>query len=179
MDDEKPPVRRLGLKPREVILTDTVSRTGDGTEISIPLMLMENQLAEARLAREGPRIRSEPATAAAESPGEPSVFKQKEIVHTDQPALPGDEEAIAVDDILRQNHAAARASEPELIAMPVRRRSRRSRDFAVILVTAASAAGILATVFRHDLPVIGLALAGIAFATLIFTWILFGVMDKY
>ncbi len=175
MDDEKTPVRRLGLKPREVIPTDARSRPGDGTEISIALMIKENQLAEARLAAGGRGVPAQPAPEA----GDPAGFKRNDFTPVDPPARPGDDAVITVDDILRENQERLRAAFPELIAMPVRRKSRRNRDFALILGTAAIAGAVLVIVFRHDLPVIGLALSAIALLVLVFTWILFGVMDKY
>ncbi len=176
MDDPTPPARKLGLRPREVAPSDTSSRPGDGTEISVPLMLQANRLAEERLAREGRGIA--PVTPPAEPQG-PSPFKQAEFTPVDPPAQPGDESVITVDEILRQNQVAARESASELIAMPARRRSRRNRDFALIVGVAVATALALVVTFRHDLPVIGLALSAIGFVTLIFAWILFGVMDKY
>ena len=175
MDDETPPARKLGLRPRDVTPSDTRSRPGDGTEISVPLMIRANKLAEEKLAREGRAIAPRPPATEPE----PAPFKQAEFTPVDPPSQPGDAAVITVDEILRQNQAAARESAPELIAMPTRRRSRRNRDFALIVGVAIAAALTLLVTFRHDLPVIGLALSAIAFVTIIFAWILFGVMDKY
>lgn len=179
MDDKPPPARRLELKPKDIIPSDSASRPGDGTEISVPLMLRENRLAEARAAGARP-LGSEPGPPdAGEHPGPSSPFRAKEITPVDPPSPAGDPEAIRVDDILRQNRIAAHESEPRLIAMPVRRRSRRNRDFTVILAMAAIIGGGLALVFRQNGQVAALALTGVAFLTLILAWILYGVMDNY
>ena len=153
MDDDKPIGRRLVLRPKVITPTEERSLPGDGTAISVALIHRENQLAQERAARPAGEGRPAPA--------------------------PDDDSAIRVRDMLRQNHAAPGGSGPELIAMPVRRRSRRNRDFAVLLAVAIGASGALALVFRDDGRVIALALSGIAFVALILAWILFGVMDNY
>ena len=179
MDDKTPPTRRFVLKPKEVIPTDSVSRPGDGTAVSVRLMHKDNQIAEERLSGAGweglPKTVPDGPDSAVGSP----VFKPKEIAHTDSPSFPGDEAAISVQEMLQRNRIALDASSPELIAMPPRRKSRRHRDFAVVLGVAAGSFGLIAAVFRHDLQIVGLAAFGVVFTTAIFAWIIYGVMDHY
>ena len=48
MADEKPSTKHLVLKPKEIIPTDRLSRTGDGTAISVQLIHEQNRIAEER-----------------------------------------------------------------------------------------------------------------------------------
>ncbi len=176
MDDETPPVRRLVLKQKDVDPVDKVARPGDGTAISVRLIHLENRLAADRAAVSSaggaPRL---PDDTEGLSP----IFKQAEITPTDPPSFEGDEGAITVPRMLMANRAAADDSGPELISMPPRRKSRRHRDFVVLLSCAVLAFGSLAAVFRHDLQIASLALFGIVFLTVILAWIMYGVMDRY
>ncbi|HEY4989137.1 MAG TPA: hypothetical protein VII09_04980 [Opitutaceae bacterium] len=173
MDDEKPPVRRLVLKQREVIPVDTVARAGDGTAMSVPLIHQMNKIAAAK---------HEPLAEASPAPVGPELsprFKLPEITPLDPPSPPGDEDAITVAGMLNRNHVAAVDTGPELIAMPKPRKSKRHRDFILILGLAGISVGSLAAVFRHDRQVMALALFGIVFLTVILAWIMYGVMDRY
>jgi hypothetical protein len=174
MDDEKPPVRRLVLKPREVDPIDTRSRPGDGTEISVRLIHLGNSQAASRPAEPPPADRE-----AGGSEGVPSRFRQRVVNPTDPPSPPGDEAAVSVSGMLQANRVAADHSVPELIAMPPRRKSRRHRDFILLVSCAVLSAGALAAIFRNDLQVFSLALFGIVFLTVILAWVMYGVMDKY
>ena len=179
MDDDKPPARRFVLKPKEVDPTEKPSVLGDGTLISAALMHRENEQAEAKaLAR-----KEGEAAAAHLQPQEaaelPAGFKAKELDPLNPPAIEGDDSAIRVHDMLRQNRRAAALKVPELIAMPKRRVSRRTRDFLILVGVAGGCAALLCVGFRHDREVIALALGSIAFITLALAWILYGVMDNY
>jgi hypothetical protein len=178
MDDEDPPVRRFKLKTREVEPVDKVARPGDGTAISVRLIHLQNNLAAEQPAQlAGSADRQAPTSGATEGPS--SIFKQKEFVRVDPPAAAGDENAISVEQILLKNRAAAHERESELIAMPARRRSRRHRDFLVVVSVAAISAGIVAVVFRESMEIVGLALLGIVFLTAILAWVIYGIMDRY
>jgi len=179
MDDQEPPIRRLVLKQKEVVPTDSVSRPGDGTAISVQLIHRQNQLAEERLAGAGWEGLPRPAPEEADPTGGSPAFKPKEVTPIDPPSFPGDDSAISVEGMLHRNRLAADDSLPELIAMPQRRSSRRHRDFAVVLGVAVLSFGSLAVVFRHDLQIVGLATFGIVFATAILAWVIYGVMDHY
>ena len=179
MDDELPPKRRLSLKPREVEPVDKVSRPGDGTAISVKLIHRENQLAADRPPASWQGDLMTPPAGFGDPEAGPSPFRQKEISPIDTPSGPGGEDAISVPKMLDANRAAAAASTPELIAMPRRRRSRRHRDFMVLLCGAALSFGALAAVFRQDRQMVALGLFGIVFTTVILAWIMYGVMDRY
>lgn len=153
MDEEKPPARRLVLKPREVVPTEERSLPGDGTAISVGLIHSQNKVAEAKAAA---AVRPDPEPEAAQDP-----------------------DAIKVHDMLRQNLMAAADPKSELIAMPARRGSRRNRDFALVMGVAIAAMGLLALVSRGDPRVMALALVGIGTLALVLAWIIYFVMDRY
>jgi hypothetical protein len=178
MDDPKPAPRRLVLKAKEVIPLDGPSRPGDGTAISVDLMHRQNRLAEERAPGAVPADPPGPELPAT-VPGEAPIFKLKDVTPLDPPSSAGDEGAISVEGILRQNRFAAASAEPELIAMPVPRKSRRHREFVLILAVAVASVGGLMLVFRHDREMVALGLFGIVFLTLIRAWIMYGVMDRY
>jgi len=177
MEDEKPDTRHLVLKPKVIIPTDPVSRPGDPDAISVHAIHQQNLEAEARrqaLQSEGAVT---PILPEPEAPL-PAGFKRTEIDPVSPPAPAGDEEAIAVPDILRENTAAERESGwDELPDRPLRK-SRRLRDYLLIVLPV-------------DLGIIGLAwlshnpavlIFGTAAAVVLATtlgWIMFFVMDKY
>jgi hypothetical protein len=173
-----PPKSRLVLKPREVEAVDKVARPGDGTAISVKLIHRENQISADKGSGHWSGDLMTPPEAF-EPEDLPSVFKPKEITPMDRPSGPGGEEAISVPGMLHRNHAAAMNSGPELIAMPVKRRSRRNRDFLLLLGGALLSVGVLALVFRDDRQMVALSLFGIVFTTVILSWVMYGVMDRY
>jgi hypothetical protein len=166
MDDKEPPLRRLVLKPREAAPVAPPPPPPDNTGEDAPAEIKWDGIPVAR-----------PETP--EPHGGASVFKAKEIVPTDPRPFAGDESVISIHAMLDQNRRAAGESTPELIAMPRRRRSRRHRDFALVLAGAAVSFVVLAIVFIRNLPFLGLATFGIVFTTAILGWIIYGVMDKY
>jgi hypothetical protein len=165
MDDTEPPIRRLILKPREAV---SAARP--------PPPDSPGEDAPAEIKWDGiPSAQPE----KPEGPSGPPVFKAKEIVPTDPRPFAGDESVISIHEMLHQNRLAADESTPQLIAMPRRRRSRRHRDFALVVGGAGVAFVVLALVFIRNLPFLGLATFGIVFTTAILGWIIYGVMDKY
>lgn len=176
MDDEIPSTKHLVLKPREVEPIDRLSRPGDGTAISVQLIHEQNRIAEEKAVH-----RKREGTAFPVPPAEPELprgFKAKEIDPVNAPAHPGDSEAIRVPEILLQNRIAEERSGWGRITNWRKRKSRRIRDFLLIL-------GFL------DLPVIVLMRSqpntimfvyGIAFVTMVTSisaWMLFFVLDDY
>lgn len=164
------------LKHKDVDPVDKVARPGDGTAISVRLIHLENKLATERSA---PLSAGEAAKPLERPEGMSPIFKRAELAPTDPPSFAGDDSAISVHGMLQANRAAAIDSGPELIAMPPRRKSRRHRDFLLLLSCAVLSFGALAAVFRHDMQFVGLALFIIVFVTVILAWIMYGVMDRY
>jgi hypothetical protein len=178
-DDENPPIRRFALKPKDFTPTETAARPGDGTAISVRLMHRQNEIAAERssLRTGGGSPQCPPGAAGAA--GGSAVLRPKEITPTDTPARPGDGTAISVELIHRQNRIAGERLGPEIVALPPKRRSRRTRDF-ILLVTMAS---LLVAVLMLQLPrtpgtlVMGLVL--ITYIAMLLAWVMFGVMDDY
>jgi hypothetical protein len=177
MDEEKPPVRRLTLKPKEIVKTETVAQPGDGTAISVQLMHLQNRNAEAKPADEtGTRF------APTEPRQAPIPFTPRHPAEDPEPEAPLVEESddtISIHDMLQENRVAAAALEPEAIAMPAPRRSRRNRDFMLVLGVAAAAAGILAFLFRENREIVGLCMFIVVFMTVVLAWVMYGIMDRY
>ncbi len=169
MDEEKPPVRRLVLKPKDVVHTEVPARPGDGTAISVDLIHRQNQIASAR-GKLPSSPESDPFAEASD------LFRPRPAA---SPASQGEEPGVSIPGMLLQNAEAIKGTEPELIAMPAPRKSRRRRDFALVLACGAATAGVLAVVFRHDLEMLGLGMFIIVFSTVICAWIMYAVMDKY
>jgi hypothetical protein len=179
MDDEKPSTKHLVLKPKEIIPTDSAARPGDGQAISVQLIHRENMLAELRAAE---RMKSRAPFPMAAGGGEPPlspVFKPKEIVPLDPPAVAGEEEAIRVPDILLKNRIAEQESGwGRIYYRKGKRISRRTRDF--LLVVGITDLAIVGFVHWSMNPIS--FVYGIAAATLVtssFSWIMFMVMDDY
>jgi hypothetical protein len=177
MEEEKPQVRRLALKVKEVDPVDKVARPGDGTAISVQLMHQANRNARV-LPRSPLPDADESTTGGWDAVGDPSVKSTEDAAAAPTPPG-GDDPAITVEGILRANRVAEDDSTPELIAMPARRKSRRNRDFVLLILCALSSWGILAFVFRSDMQMVGLALFGIVFLTVILAWVMYGIMDRY
>ncbi|HZZ19122.1 MAG TPA: hypothetical protein VFE25_07130 [Opitutaceae bacterium] len=175
MDDETPKARRLTLKPKEIVQTETVAQTGDGTAISIKLMHLEN-----RNAAEKPADTTGTRFAEREPRQAPIPFKPRHPAEDPEPdPAPGGEigEEISVHEMLQANRVAA--AEPEVIAMPRKRPSRRNRDFMLLVGCAAAATGVLLFAFRENRELVGLGMFIIVFLTVILAWIMYGVMDRY
>jgi hypothetical protein len=178
-DDETPPVRRFVLKPKEITLTETAARPGDGTAISVQLMIKQNEIAAGRssLGRpdDSPQSLPDQMGALLGSP----LLAPKEITPTDPRSCPGDGTAIDARLILHENLIAAGKLGPEIVALPRKRMSRRTRDFILLVVMAS----LLVTLIAMQLPgtkgtvIMGIVL--IAYVALLLAWIMFGVMDDY
>jgi hypothetical protein len=178
MDDEKPDTRHLVLKPKEIVPMDKLSRPGDGTAISVQLMHRENLLAEqksSRMKNNGPGPlagRVAPATAP------PSAFKPKEITPLDPPSSPNDEEAINVSDILLENRIADERSGWGRIRRWTGRKSKRNRDFILLVGGLDLAIGICMKVMANTVTMI-YGIAAITLVTTTVAWVMFVVNDDY
>jgi hypothetical protein len=178
-DDENPPVRRFKLKPKEITRTDTTSRPGDGTEISVGLMHRMNEIAAERSSL---RRRDAPPESLAElapPPGQSPVLLPRDVELTDPRAHPGDGTTISVDLIHRQNRNSAEKLGPEIVAMPPKRKSRRTRDYFMLLAIADIPFVILLVAGPRTPGTVALASFVIVFGSSMLTWVMFGVMDDY
>jgi hypothetical protein len=178
-DDENPPGRRLVLKPKEVERTDSVARPGDGTEISVRLIHLQNKVAEERSSLgHWDGLPRSPADGADE-PGRSPLLGFKEVTPTDPFARPGDGTAVSVALIHRQNRLAAEKRGMEIVAMPPRRRSRRTRDFILIMAAAGSAVTVIMLQLPRTRGTLIMGLIILAYVAAVFAWLMFGVMDDY
>ena len=176
MDDEKPNTSHLVLKPKVIIPTDAPSRPGDGTAISAQLIHSQNKAAE-----EWSRSRRKKGAPLPLAPAEPAlapIFKPKELSPLDPPSKPGDEEAIRVADILLQNRIAEERSGWGRIKRWSKRKSRRGRDF-IILVGGFDLGIVLLMRLMPSGVTLIYGTAAITLVTSMFGWILFFVMDDY
>jgi hypothetical protein len=179
MDDEKPDTRHLVLKPKVIELTEERSRPGDGTAISVQLIHKQNALAQEKAAKEKRRGGGAPRLPGIEpAPPLSPVFKPREIVPTDLPAKPGDEETISVPDILLENQIAEHQSGWWRVKGRKRRKSRRNRDFLLIVGGLDLAIAVLMRVMSNTVSTI-YGVAGITLITSTFAWIMFVVNDDY
>ncbi len=176
MDDEKPDTRHLVLKPKEIVLTDTPARPGDGTAISAQLIHRQNLAAEERA--EFRRKSGIPFPTPKAEPELPAAFKAKELDPVNSPVRLGDEEAINVPEILLQNRIAEERSGWGRIRHWRRRKSRRTRDF-IIFVGGLDLAIVFAMTKLPDVITLVYGISAITLVTSVFGWLMFFVMDDY
>jgi len=168
---EKPDTRHLVLKPKEIVPTDPVARPGDPHAISVQQIHRQNQQAEARL-REGATLKA-PAPAPV-----PAGFKRAEFTPATPVAPPGDPEAIKVEELMRENAAVDVASGWSGYREPPKRKSRRLRDFFLLVGPIDLALLCVILLVRNPATAI-FGLAGIVMTTVCLAWIMFFVMDDY
>ncbi len=178
MDDEKPDTRHLVLKPKEIVPVDKPARPGDGTAISVQLIHRENALAEKMGVRRTHSGRNPLANRGERPAVLPPVFKPKEITPLDPPTHAGDEEAIHVSDILLENRIAEERSGWGRIKHWRRRKSKRIRDFLLVVGGLDIAIGVGIKVMSSTVTTI-YGLAAIVLVTSMFGWIMFVVNDDY
>jgi hypothetical protein len=179
MDDDVPKIHRYRLKPKEIIPTDQVARTGDGTAISVPLIHKENQLAAERPL---PESAEEPANVPAEEDeftGASDLFRPRVQVGEEERAKTAEELEISVHEFLKENSAAESKFRKALVMMSAPGIPRRHRDFGVVAVLLALAFGVFALVFREDPRIVSLGLWCVIFLAGVFAYIIYGIMDKY
>jgi len=178
-DDDNPPGRRFALRSKEITRTDAPARPGDGTAISVELIHEQNRLAEERrrLGLRGagaPGAQGEPEPARGPGPPAP-----KEIDPTEAPARTGDGTAISVELIHRQNRLADERRGPELVALPRRRVSKRTRDFFVLALLAVPVVGALLLMLPRSPAALAIGLGLVGMVVAVLAWVMFGVMDDY
>jgi hypothetical protein len=178
MEDEKPDTRHLVLKPKEIVPMDKVARPGDGTAISVQLMHRENNLAAEKASGRMTREIAPLARPAQPPPELAPVFKVPDIVPLDPPSKPGDEEAIKVHDILTQNRIAEERSGWGRIKRWTGRKSKRNRDFILLVGGFDIMIAIIMKVMSNPLTMI-YGIAAIVLATSTISWVMFVVNDDY
>jgi hypothetical protein len=178
MDDEKPDTRHLVLKPKEIVPVDKPSRPGDGNTISVQLIHRENALAEKKGLRKRHAGRDPMANPAEQPAVLPAIFRPKDVTPLDPPSTAGDEEAINIPDILLENRIAEERSGWGRIKRWRRRRSKRNRDFVLVVGGLDIAIAIGIKVMSSTVSTI-YGLAAIILVTSMFGWIMFVVNDDY
>jgi hypothetical protein len=178
MEFEKPKTDHLVLKPKVIDPTDKPAAAGDESRISVQKIHAENVRAEA-LRKSGERGSISPPSA--HPAGEPSVpmgFKLKEFETFNEVARPQDEEAVSVDEILLENRIAEEKSGWGRIKSWRRRKSRRARDFLIVVGTFDLA---IALMMKTDPNVVTTiyGIAGITLVTSTVGWVMFFVVDPY
>jgi hypothetical protein len=179
MDDEKPDTRHLVLKPKEIVLTEERALPGDGKAISVQLIHRQNQLAERKSAARDRKGSEEPLALPPEAPPPLSpVFKHTEFVPANPPPKADDEEAISVPEILLENRIAEDESGWGRIKSWKKRKSRRDRDF-ILLVGSLDLAIVIAMKYMDNTVSSIFGIAAITLVTTMFAWVMFVVNDDY
>jgi hypothetical protein len=173
MDEEKPDTSHLVLRPKEITPINQPSRPGDGTAISVQLIHRQNRIAEERASRV-----KRPDTGPAEPSGPPPGFRAKEITPLNPPARPDDEDAISVPGILMENQVAEVESGVADVKHRKGRRSKRNRDFFVV-VGSLDLAILIAMKLMPDTMTVIFGISAITLVTSMLAWVAFGVMDDY
>jgi hypothetical protein len=179
MEFEKPDTSHLKLKPKEIVPTEERALPGDGSALSVQLIHRQNQIAEEKAARRRkkglpPEPPSLPAPGQALSP----VFKPKEITPLDPPAASDDEDVISVPGILLENRVAEERSGWGRIKNWRKRKSRRLRDFVILVGGVDLAIAIIMKTMPGTVTMV-YGIAGITLVTTMSGWIMFVVMDDY
>jgi len=168
---EKPDTSHLVLKPKEVILTDRRAVPGDGTAISVQLIHEQNRIAQEKASkgrrRGRPAAPGKPAVALAPPPG----FKAVEIERVNPSVRPDDEEAISVPEMLKENKIAEVESGLADVKRPKKRKSRRNRDFILLVGTIDTAIIIYMTIMQDTVAFV-YGIAGITLVTSMSAWII-------
>jgi hypothetical protein len=178
MEYEKPSTKHLVLKPKEIIQTDKLARPGDGTAISVQLMHQQNAIGEQKSAERKRTGAPFAAFSAAPEPALAPVFKPKEIALTDLPSHPEDEEAIRVHEILAANRVAEDLSGWGRIQRWTKRKSKRNRDF-VLMVGGLDLAIVIGMRVMQDQVSMVWGISAITLFTSMTWWIMYMVMDDY
>lgn len=177
MEDETPSTKHLRLKPKEVQLTDPPARPGDGNAMSVELIHHQNRVAEekAALRRKTGAPFFEPKPE--EAPLHPA-FKPKEIEKVNTVAHPEDEEAIHVGEILLENRIAEEQSGWARLKVWKRRKSKRTRDF-IVVVGSIDLVVAFVMYLTRDVITLVYGISAITLVTSFIGWMMFFVMDDY
>jgi hypothetical protein len=177
MEFEKPETKHLVLKPKVIVPTDTTVPQGDATRISVQKIHAENVRAEKDNA--AGRRGSDPAPPALpERPSVPPGFRHREIEVLNEVADPDDIDAVSIPEILLENRIAEEESGWGQIRRWGRRRSRRARDFLIVVGTTDVVIGLLMKTMPSPMMVI-YGLSAMTLVTVCVGWVMFFIMDPY
>jgi hypothetical protein len=176
VDFAKPETGHLVLKPRVVVPTDKPAGADEGLRISVPKIHQENLRADER--RTKGKRRKAPALAIPEKPSLPAGFKHRDIEVFNQVARPTDDGAISVGQILLENRIADEKSGWGRLKRWRRRKSRRGRDFIIVVGTVDITVALMMKIMPSPMMLI-YGLGAITLVTTTMGWIMFFVMDPY
>ncbi|HEY5227697.1 MAG TPA: hypothetical protein VIJ19_04095 [Opitutaceae bacterium] len=177
MEFEKPETKHLVLKPKVIVPTDTTVPQGDASRISVQKIHAQNVQAEKKKFIGG----RGPAPAPLALPDKPSIppgFKHREIEVLNEMADPDDIDAVNIPEILLENRIAEEQSGWGQIRRWGKRRSRRTRDFLIVVGTTDILIGLLMKTVESPMMVV-YGLSAITLVTVCVGWIMFFVMDPY
>jgi hypothetical protein len=176
MEFEKPKTDHLVLKPKVIDPVDKPAGPDDSSRISVQKIHEENVRADKQREKgERGAISSPESEAGAELP---KGFKLTEYEVHNEVARAGDEEAVSVHEILLENRIAEERSGWGRILDWRRRKSRRGRDF-IIVVGGFDLAILL---LMKSMPNTVSAIYGVGAITLFTSmvgWVMFMVVDPY
>jgi hypothetical protein len=179
MDFEKPETKHLVLKPRVIVPTDKPTVPGEESAISVQAIHAQNVQADKLRKKKAKGGKAAPlALPLTAEPALSPVFKPKEITALNSPVRPGDEEAIDVADILLENRVAEEKSGWGRLKKWRRRKSKRGRDFLIIVGGIDLSIAFLMKVMPNGVALV-YGLSAITLATTTLGWIMFVVMDDY
>jgi hypothetical protein len=178
MEFEKPETKHLVLKAKVVVPTDKPTIPGESEAISVQAIHAQNVRADKLRKKAKGRKPAPLALPATAEPELSPVFKHKEIAALNAPARPGDVEAIDVADILFENRIAEENSGWGRLKKWRRRKSKRGRDFLIIVGGIDLSIAFLMKVMPNGVALV-YGLSAITLATTTLGWIMFVVMDDY
>jgi hypothetical protein len=178
MEFEKPKTKHLVLKPKEIERTDKLIRPGDGNAISVQLMHQQNRIGDEKAAERKKTGDPFPTASGTRPPVLPSAFRHKDVAITDAPAHATPEEAIKVHDILDENRIADHKSGWGRIRSFNARKSRRDRDFIIVVGGLNLVLIITMKVLKDDVSFV-FCISGMTLFTAMAAWIMYQVMDDY
>jgi hypothetical protein len=174
---EKPETKHLVLKPKVIAPTDTTVPQGDPSRISVQNIHAQNLQAEKNKAK-GKKAKAPPQLALPEKPSIPAGFKHRDIEVLNEKADPDDIDAVNVPEILLENRMAEEKSGWGQIRRWGRRRSKRGRDFLIVVGTTDLVIALGMKTMPSPMMVV-YGLSAITLVTVCVGWIMFVVMDPY
>jgi hypothetical protein len=177
MEFEKPETKHLVLKPKAIVPTDTTVAQGDPSRISVQQIHAQNVQAEKDKSK-GKRAKAPAQLALPGKPSIPAGFRHRDIEVLNEVADPEDIDAVSIPEILLENRIAEEKSGWGQIKRWGRRRSKRGRDFLIVVGTTDLLIGIAMKTMPGQMMVV-CGLSAITLVTICVGWVMFMVMDPY